>query len=338
MEENRLEFYLSNCFSGGNHMSRTLAPAYCVVQQPGNLGFQARMLFNDSNSEAARLFMQTNADTPWLNPGQIVIVADPRSTQTMQMLGALKQAKQKTNTAFVGVTSDEASFMQQHYSLIAALTTAGDKVFGAIGDVGERYFSEIENTLKKIEVSYQNQFRSQGTLISQQFFAERNQLFNQLKELVNKPLLKSLIRNAVKFRPYEDMRRALNLSSRSIVHEWSTVGLAGIPGYSSYVSNAAKAAKFLKSGGYIGMGFAFAGTTNDVVNACVKGRESECKRTAFKEYSKFGASTLAGLGGGAAGSLAGLGVCAAVGSIAGGYVGGKASDSVMDTIYEYMGI
>ncbi|KHE01710.1 hypothetical protein NL54_10590 [Pantoea stewartii] len=55
----------------------------------------------------------------------------------------------------------------------------------------------------------------------------------------------------------------------------------------------------------------------------------------------------------AAGSLAGLGVCAAigiatagtvavvcaaVGSIAGGYVGGKASDSVMDTIYEYMGI
>lgn len=77
--------------------------------------------------------------------------------------------------------------------------------------------------------------------------------------------------------------------SRSIVHEWSTVGLAGIPGYSSYVGNAAKAAKFLKSGGYIGMGFAFAGTTNDVVNACVKGRESECKRTAFKEYGKFGA-------------------------------------------------
>ncbi|PQL06186.1 hypothetical protein CG436_15270 [Pantoea ananatis] len=129
-----------------------------------------------------------------------------------------------------------------------------------------------------------------------------------------------------------------------------TVGLAGIPGY---VGNAAKAAKFLKSGGYIGMGFAFAGTTNDVVNACVKGRESECKRTAFKEYGKFGASTFAGMGGGAAGSVAGLGVCAAigiatagtgavvcaaVGSIAGGYVGTKASDSVMDTIYEYMGI
>ncbi|MEN4777112.1 hypothetical protein ABEH00_05405 [Pantoea agglomerans] len=334
-------------------MPRNLAPAYCVVQQPGNLGFQARMLFNDSNSEAARLFMQTNADTPWLSPGQIVIVADPASSQTTQMLSTLRQAKQKTNIAFVGVTPDEASFMQQYYGLIAALTTAGDKVFGTIGDIGERYFSEIENTLKKIEVSYQNQFRTQGTLISQQFYAERNQLFNQLKELVNKPLLKSLIRYAVKLKPYEDMRRALNLSSRSIVHEWSTVGLAGIPGYSSYVGNAAKAAKFLKSGGYIGMGFAFAGTTNDVVNACVKGCENECKRTAFKEYGKFGASTLTGVGAGAAGSFAGVGVCAAigiatagtgavvcaaVGSIAAGYVGAKASDSVMDTIYEYMGI
>ncbi|QTF09820.1 hypothetical protein HC231_19250 [Brenneria izadpanahii] len=334
-------------------MPRNLAPAYCVVQQPGNLGFQARMLFRDSNSEAARLFMQNNADTPWLTPGQIVIVADPASSQTMQMIGALREAKQRTNRAFVGVSSDEAGFMQQHYGLIAALTTAGDKIFGTVGDVGERYFSEIENTLKRIEVSYQNQFRAQGTLISQQFFVERNQLFNQLKELVNKPLLKSLIRYAVKFKPYEDMRRALNLSSRSIVHEWSTVGLGGIPGYSNYVGNAAKAAKFLKSGGYIGIGFAFAGTTNEVVNACVKGRESECKRTAFKEYGKFGASTLTGVGAGAAGSVAGLGVCAAigiatagtgavvcaaVGSIAAGYVGAKASDSVMDTIYEYMGI
>jgi fructoselysine-6-P-deglycase FrlB-like protein len=87
------------------------------------------------------------------------------------------------------------------------------------------------------------------------------------------------------------MRRALNLSSRSMVHEWSTVRLAGIRVYSCCVGNAAKAAKFLESDGYIGIAFAFAGTTNDVVNACVKGRKSECKTIAFEEYGKFGAST-----------------------------------------------
>ncbi len=90
--------------------------------------------------------------------------------------------------------------------------------------------------------------RDRGTLIGQQFYAERNQLLHQLKALVNKPLVKSLARHSVQFRPYEDMRRALNRSSRSIVHEWSTAGVTGIPGYSTYVGNAAKAARFLKYG------------------------------------------------------------------------------------------
>jgi len=60
-----------------------------------------------------------------------------------------------------------------------------------------------------------------------------------------------------------------NLPCRSIVHECSTVGLAW---YSSYAGNTAKAVKSLKSGGYIGMGFAFAGIMKDLVNASVKGR------------------------------------------------------------------
>ncbi|WP_168426770.1 hypothetical protein, partial [Erwinia amylovora] len=234
-------------------MARQIAPGYCIVERPGNLDFQARELFRDTRSPAASLFMKLNADTQWLKPGQILIVADPDTTApvTTQMLHKLRQAKQNTNNALIGVSAEDAGFLQKHYGMIAGLTSAGDKIFGTAGDVGEKYFSAIEQTLKKIEASYQNQYRTQGTLIGQQFFVERNQLLHQLKELVNKPLVKSLARHSVKFRPYEDMRRALNLSSRSIVHEWSTAGVTGIPGYSTYVGNAAKAARFLKYGGYI---------------------------------------------------------------------------------------
>lgn len=32
----------------------TVAPGYCVVQQAGTLDFQARLLFNKPDSEAAR--------------------------------------------------------------------------------------------------------------------------------------------------------------------------------------------------------------------------------------------------------------------------------------------
>lgn len=319
-------------------MVREISPGYCIAEHPGTLDFQARLLFRDTRSQAASLFMKLNADTQWLMPGQILIVADPDAPATSQMLRRLRQAKQKTNMAFVGVGAEEASFLQKHFGMIAGLTSAGDHIFGMGGDIGEKYFAAIEQTLRKIEVSYQNQYLTQGTLISQQFFVERNQLFNQLKTLVNKPLVKSLIRHSIKLKPYEDMRRALNLSSRSIVHEWSTVGINGIPGYSDFVGNAAKAARFLKYGGYIGIGFSFAGTTNDVVDACSKGRENECGKFAFKEYVKFGASTTLGIWGGSIGSSVGIGACAAigivtagaggvacavVGSVAGGYAGGK---------------
>lgn len=242
--------------------------------------------------------------------------------------------------------------MQKHYGTIAALTGAGDKIFSTAGDAGEKYFNAIEQTLKKIEVSYQNQFRTQGTLIGQQFFVERKELLHQLKELVNKPLLKSLSRNIVKFQNYENMKRALNLSSRSIVHEWSTAGISGIPGYSYYVGNAARAARFLKAGGYIGIGFAFAGTSNDVVNACLKGRENECGKIAVRDYTKFavgtGSAMFIGAWGGSAGLLgcaaigiatAGAGgvVCAAVGSMVGGYIGSTAGEKTVDYLLGFTG-
>lgn len=331
-------------------MARNIAPGYCVVEQPGSLSHQTGLLFRHRNSSAARHFEQLNADTSWVKPGQILIVADPDSTMTGQMLRSLRQAKQQVNNDLVGVSTDEAGFLQSHYGMIAGLASAGDKIFGAAGDAGEKYFTAIETTLKKIEVTYQNQFRTQGTLIGQQFFVERNRLFAELKELVNKPLVKSLARHTVKFRPYEDMRRALNLSSRSIVHEWSTVGIGAVPGYSTYTGSAAKAARFLKYGGYIGIGFAFAGTTNDVVHACTTGRENECGKIAFKEYTKFGGSTAGGITGGVIGSSIGTGVClglgiitapaggaggfacAAIGSLAAGYAGSQVGEFIVTSI------
>ncbi|MCX8967384.1 hypothetical protein EHW66_21185 [Erwinia psidii] len=335
-------------------MARNIAPGYCVVERPGTLDYQARELFRDIRSPATSLFMKLNADTPYLKPGQILIVADPDTPAplTAHMLTTLRQSKNATNAALIGVDADDAGFMQRHYGTIAALIGIGDKVFSIAGDAGEKYFNSIEQTLKKIEASYQNQFRTQGTLISQQFYVERNQLLNQLKSLVNKPLLKSLSRYTVKFRQYENMKKALNLSSKSIVHEWSTVGMSGIPGYSYYVGNAARAARFLKAGGYIGIGFSFAGATNDVVNACTTGREDECGKIAVHKYSKFALGTAGGIAGGAYGGALMVGACAAigiatvgvggvacatVGSITGGYIGSTGAEAIVNKVIEYYG-
>ena len=89
-----------------------------------------------------------------------------------------------------------------------------DKSLGVVADAGERYFSEIEKKLKAIKLAYQNQYRTQGTLIGQQFFVERQKLFSELDVLLNK-----LSRLTLKLKPYEEIKHALGLSSRSIVHE-----------------------------------------------------------------------------------------------------------------------
>lgn len=333
-------------------MAQPSAPGYCIVERPGTLEYQARELFRNTRSPATSLFMTLNADTPYLKPGQILIVADPEAPDSLnrQLLMNLRQAKSKTNAALVGVNGDDAGFMQKHYGMIAALTGAGDKIFSTAGDAGEKYFNAIEQILRKIEASYQNQFRTQGALIGQQFYTERNQLLHQLKELVNKPLLKSLARHTVKFKQYDNMKRALNLSSRSIVHEWSTSGIGGIPGYSYYVGNAARAARYLKRGGLIGIGFSFAATTNDVMQACSKGREEECEKIAVRSYSKFAITTGGGMLGGVWGSSAALAgctaigiatagaggvACAVVGSVAGGYAVSSGVDAILNKVLEY---
>ncbi|BBJ62722.1 hypothetical protein [Enterobacter asburiae] len=321
-------------------------PGYCIVQEPGTLDFQTRLLFNDPNSDAARYFMQVNSDVQWSKPGQMLILGAPGSNNSVQ-LKQLQLAKKKVNGALADLNSGEANFFNQHFSTIAAVTNFMDKSLGVVADAGEKYFSEIEKKLKSIELAYQNQYRAQGTLISQQFFVERQRLFSELDGLLNK-----LSRLTLKMKPYNELKHALGLSSRSIVHEWSTAGVASIRGYSTYIDNASKAARFLKAGGWLAIGFAGANTTNEVYNACTVGREQSCSKVAVKKYSSFGASLAGGIYGGKYGAMAGAGVCVAlgvatggvgllacsiVGAAAGGYVGGEiaggATEYMMDKIW-----
>ncbi|MFP2379972.1 hypothetical protein [Enterobacter ludwigii] len=286
----------------------TVSPGYCVVQHPGTLDYQARLLFNNVNSEAARYFMQLNHDTLWLKPGQLLIVADPNNANQSLQLSTLAKAKQKINHAFTSLNTSASEYLHANYENISALTSLGDKLAGNVGDLGEKYFRQMESILVKIERTYQNQFISQGSLIGQQFYIERKALFSQLK-----PLLNDVSKLTLKIQPYESIKKALGLSSRSIVHEWSTVGVGAIPGYSDYILRSSRAASIMKAGGWISLGFSFLNTSNDVYKACTVDREDQCGKVAVTEYSKFGGGTLGAAGGAWAASLGTGALCGAMG-------------------------
>ncbi|WP_442796626.1 hypothetical protein [Pantoea vagans] len=324
----------------------SIEPGFCVVQRPGRLTEQAMWLYGTRNMSAANYFLQLNADVAWAKPGQILIVADPNGNNHPAAMRTLEEAKSRTNNSVTHLTVDEADFFNRHYASIAAITNFMDKASGIIGDAGERYFNEIGKKLVAIENAYRNQYLTSGTLFGQQFFIERKRLFGELEVLLNR-----LSRFMLNLRPYEKIKHALNLSSSSIIHDWQTAGTGVIRGYSTYVDSAAKAAKFMKMGGWVSIGFSAVNTTNEVYHSCTTEREDECSKVAVKGYSQFAASTTAGiLGGAAAGAIAtsacvalgvatgGIGAlaCGIVGSAAGGFgaakLGEKGAGILMDKI------
>lgn len=311
----------------------SIEPGFCVVQRPGSLTEQAMWLYGTRNMPAANYFLQLNADVAWAKPGQILIVADPEGNNHPAAMSALATAKATTNNSLAHLSVDEADFFNRHYASIAAITNYMDQASGLIGDAGEKYFSEIANKLTAIENAYRNQYLTAGTLFGEQFFIERRRLFGELEQLLNR--VSRLILN---LRSYDKIKHALNLSSSSIVHDWQTAGVGAIRGYSTYVDGAAKAAKFMKAGGLVAVGFGALNTTNEVYQACTVDRKNECAKVAVTEYAKFAASTMASVYGGTFGAASGQFVCVAlgigtgpigyltcslVGAAVGGYVAGE---------------
>lgn len=203
--------------------SSGIAPGYCIAQQPGPLAYQANYLFGGKPSKAADYFLQLNADTPIVQPGQMLIVADPRNPNQAVQLTMLMQAKTRTSKAVQAGGGDFSAFLHRNYAAIAAFTNYGDTVVGLASDAGERYFGQIKNILVDIEKTYQNQFRMSGALIGTQFQVERARLFGTLK-----PLLNRLTRAQLNMKEYAQIKHALGLSSKSLVHEWSTAGVGAI--------------------------------------------------------------------------------------------------------------
>jgi len=311
-----------------------IEPGFCVVQRPGRLTEQAMWLYGTRNMSAADYFLQLNADVAWAKPGQILIVADQNGNNHPAAMRTLEEAKSRTNNSVTHLTVDEADFFNRHYASIAAITNFMDKASGLIGDAGEKYFNEIGKKLVAIETAYRNQYLTSGTLFGQQFFIERKRLFDELEVLLNR-----LSRFMLNLRPYEKIKHALNLSSSSIIHDWQTAGTGVIRGYSTYVDGAAKAAKFMKMGGLVSIGFGAANTSNDVYQACTVDRQNECVKVAVTKYAQFASSTAASIYGGTLGSALGPGICLAVGvgtgpvgyltcSLVGAAVGGYISGEI----------
>lgn len=247
-----------------------------------------------------------------------MLVVDP-DKQDDEQIAHMKAAKARVDAALAPLTHEEANLLHKHYATIANFTSYADTEIGLAADPVGKYFESIEKILKEIQETYKNTYITRGSLIGEQFYVRRNQLFKELESI----LKVSFLNKAMKFGEYTKIKKALGLSSSSITHKWNETGISDIESYATHIERAAKYVKAMRYTGYLGIGFSGLHSLNEIHEACSVGREAECTK---KKYTEIGSFAL-GTGGGV---LAGVGwlVCTVIAGVGLGYAGSTVGSAV----------
>ncbi|UVJ44984.1 PAAR domain-containing protein [Pseudomonas sp. LS1212] len=251
--------------------------------------------------------------------GELFVLGDPYNPMACtREEAAMMAAATQVREALAPLSEEEANFMARHLAEIALLTGGASEALGVGKDMLDKGLKQVEGTLRSLELLHQREFLAHGHLRSKAFFDTRSQLYSQL----DAQLKTAFLNKQLDLGSYDSLRRDLGISTGSPVHHWSRAGASGqILGYATYMEQIAKAAKYLKYGGYIGVGLGAASSYLKVQEVCRAGETQECKKIRFTETGSFAV----GLGGGAVigglGSLAAPHICAAIGLGTGG-IGG----------------
>lgn len=230
----------------------------------------------------------------------------------------LMAAAAKVRVALEPLSEAEADFMARHQAEIALMLGGAGASLGLGTDVLKKGLMQVGETLRDLEYLHQREFVAHGHLQSAQFFTGRQQLYRQL----DSQLKATLLGQQLGLGNHSTLRRDLGISPRSLVHHWSKGGAPGqIPGYATHMDEVAKAAKYLKYGGHIGIALTGTASSMKVQEVCRAGETEACEKIRYTEAG----SLVGGVGGGtlAAGLVSPVAgsICVGIGIGSGGLGG-----------------
>lgn len=325
-------------------------PGFYVVPKSMSREVLESTLFPVRDPLVMSKFKALNPDRGEVKAGSIVVLSDPRNFQCSREESILMQAAAQANDALEPLTADEADFMQRHHEEIQSFLALGSTAIGVGEAMFARNLDDLKNILQQIEALHQKAFLKDGNLRSPEFFSERKRLLAQLDSR-----LTSLVRKGIGLPDHPDLKSALGISSRSLVHRWTQAGAPGqIPGYATHIQGISRAAKVIKYGGWIGTAVGGGASYVKVQSVCKAGDDEACEKVKFTETASFvgevvgGAAASAALSGATVSGLcvalgvptAGLGTLACgivvvgTASLAGGYFGGKITETFAEKLYE----
>ncbi len=321
-----------------------IEPGFHVVQAPMSKTELLSALYGDASAKPNSF--------DWLNPdlgaqvlpGEMIVLGDPESTECTQKEAELMEVAASVNAQVRSLKQDEAEFLVKYYDLLEAITSTSSAGLGAGAVMVSKQISSIEKTLRNIERLHQESYRKHGHLNHSEFFEKRRALFKELDFALG-----SIARRGMSLDDDAKLKRALGLSSKSIVNHWNKAGVGDIPGYATNFERVAAGAKYAKGVGYLSIGLDVAASGMKIHAACTAGQASECRRVKYVEGGRLSGSAIGGSAGAFAGPLvcgaiglatAGPGgiacgiIMAGVGGFAGGAVVGGIGEDVGEVIYE----
>ena len=264
---------------------------FCVVPFSGSVSHYEPILFEAPPEGAIDIYRTLNGGGD-IKAGSVLLVADPNKQDAGQ-IAHMKAAKSRIDTALAPLSSDQANFLYRHKDAIAMFAAASDTASetaeqaGRVAEAAKGYFERVEKILKQIQTAYKNQYLTSGSLISEEFFVERQRLFGELDSV-----LKMFMKQRFMFNEYTHLKSALGLSSKAITHRWNETGIDDIEGYATHIEKAAKYVKLMETAGKIGLGLSALNTAAEITEACSVGRD--CAKTAFTSIGEFSGSLLSG--------------------------------------------
>uniref|UniRef100_UPI0030DD9A93 PAAR domain-containing protein n=1 Tax=Pseudomonas sp. RL_15y_Pfl2_60 TaxID=3088709 RepID=UPI0030DD9A93 len=330
--------------------AQTQEPGFYIVPQSTTAQGLETQLFTSPSSAVLDKFKGLNPNLDQVKAGQMIVLSDPNNQQCTREEALLMEAATKVNASLEALTPDEADFMARNRDEIESFLTQGSTSIGIGEAIFAKHLEGVSNSLRSIDSLHQRSFQQYGHLRAQEFFAERQRLFSQLEMQ-----LTSLTKKGIGFPDHPNLKSALGISSRSLVHHWTKAGAPGqIPGYATHINGVARAAKYVKMGGWIGTTVGAGASYMKVQDVCTAGNTEACERVKYTETGSFAGTVVGGaitgfaLSGSAAGTICialgvptgGIGALACglivvgAGSLAAGGIGGGIGESTADVVYK----
>ncbi len=286
-------------------------PGFYIVPKSMTREALEATLFPIRDPAVMRKFQSLNLNTSHVKAGSMIVLSDPSNTSCTYQEAQLMQAARQVDASLDALTPDEADFLFRHGAEIAGFIGHTSTWLGVSAVVMEKHLSNLRDTLQAMERLHQESYRQHGHLRSPQFFADRQRLMNQLDaHLLNSTRL----RGQTTLGDHPKLKTALGISSRSLVHHWDKAGGPGqIPGYAAHVEAVSRATKYMKAGGYIGIGLGGVSSLLAIQQVCNGNSGAACEKVKFTEGGKFAGSTAIGVASGLAASYASTAVCVALG-------------------------